>query len=176
MKVGMMKNYVEIWTDGSCPLSSTDVPGGWAAVIVIPNKDPSLEAEVIRISGANAFTSNNRMELTAVIRGIQKSIQLDYYNLMIYTDSMYVVNICTKWMYSWKKKGWNNIIKTKKNIDLVKQLYNLFNDPNYYIEINWVKGHSGIEYNEMADELASRKSRSISNVYNNKDGLKSRGK
>ena len=131
-----------IYTDGAC--SGNPGKGGWGAVLLY--KDHKKE-----ISGMNKDTTNNRMELTAVIeslKNVKKSIPLK-----IYTDSKYVMDGITKWIKSWKKNGWRTTDKRPvKNCDLWQELD--FECQKHKISWHWVKGHSGDKYNEIADELA----------------------
>ncbi len=131
-----------IYTDGAC--SGNPGKGGWGAVLLY--KDHKKE-----ISGANKDTTNNRMELTAVIeslKNVKKSIPLK-----IYTDSKYVMDGITKWINSWKKNGWRTADKKPvKNSDLWQELD--IECQKHQISWHWVKGHSGDKYNEIADELA----------------------
>jgi ribonuclease HI len=159
-----MISFVDIWTDGSCPVSAKGLPGGWAAVLVIANDGFDLSNQILDLSGCNLTTTINRMELTGVIRGIEKAIQLGYRHIRIYSDSRYVVNICSNWMFSWKKQGWNKVSKKKENIDLVKRLYGLFTCSDTLIKIEWVKGHSGLPFNERADQLAKKQGKVIKNT------------
>jgi ribonuclease HI len=133
---------ITIYTDGAC--SGNPGKGGWGAVLLY--KDHKKE-----ISGMNKDTTNNRMELTAVIeslKNVKKSIPLK-----IYTDSKYVMDGITKWIKSWKKNGWRTADKRPvKNCDLWQALD--FECQKHQISWHWVKGHSGDKYNEIADELA----------------------
>lgn len=133
---------ITIYTDGAC--SGNPGKGGWGAVLLY--KDHKKE-----ISGMNKDTTNNRMELTAVIeslKNVKKSIPLK-----IYTDSKYVMDGITKWIKSWKKNGWRTADKRPvKNCDLWQALD--FECQKHQISWYWVKGHSGDKYNEIADELA----------------------
>ena len=131
---------IKIFSDGAC--SGNPGPGGWAAVI-ITNKTSY-------IAGYEEKTTNNRMELKAAIEGLKSCVGADA-NIIIYTDSTYLKDGITKWMYAWKKNNWKN--GTVKNIDLWTELEAVLQKlPN--VKWEWVKAHSGVEYNEMADELA----------------------
>ena len=114
-------------------------PGGWAFL--------SIENDRIwEVSGGNPSTTNNRMELEAVIQTLEFLSQKND-NISIYTDSKYVINGITTWIHNWIRKDWKNI----KNIDLWKKLYQLNNNK---VQWKWVKGHSGNKYNDRVDELA----------------------
>jgi ribonuclease HI len=127
-----------LYTDGSC-LKNPGGPGGWAFVSICHN-----EVEW-HVSGGDKSTTNNRMELTAVIEGINFSSK--YTTMTIYSDSMYVIN-CAKG--TWQRK---------KNTDL----WDLYNDASKGKKINWiwVKGHNGDKYNEIVDKLARKEANDI---------------
>ena len=154
------KKEIDIFTDGSC--SGNPGPGGWAGIII---------HDLISIlTGHETNTTNNRMELAATINVI-KSIDPKI-NINLYTDSNYVKNGITVWVYNWIKNNWKNSQKKEvANKDLWLQLYDLNN--SYTIKWNWVKGHDNNLYNNLADEYAvlsmrNQKSYNISN-YNSKD-------
>ena len=134
-----------IYTDGAC--SGNPGPGGWAAVIKI-NRD------IIDIFGSEKNTTNNRMELKAVISALNKVHSIGIVdNIELYTDSQYVKNGITVWIDSWVKNNWVNSQKQPvKNQDLWKELLEITN--RMKISWNWVKGHAGHEENERADSLA----------------------
>ena len=137
-----MKN-VEIYTDGAC--SGNPGKGGWGAVLVYGNKEKE-------ISGADADTTNNRMELTAVIEAL--SILKEPCNVTLTTDSKYVCDAINKeWVYSWRKNGWRKADKKPAlNVDLWEQLLELLEKHN--VSFVWVRGHNGHPYNERCDTLA----------------------
>ena len=137
-----MKN-VDIYTDGAC--SGNPGKGGWGAVLVYGNTEKE-------ISGGNADTTNNRMELTAVIEAL-KMLKMPC-NITLTTDSKYVCDaINQQWVYSWKKNGWKKADKTPAlNVDLWEELLPLLEIHN--VTFNWVKGHNGHPYNERCDSLA----------------------
>lgn len=137
-----MKN-VEIYTDGAC--SGNPGKGGWGAILVYKG----VEKE---ISGADADTTNNRMELTAVIEALK--ILKEPCNVTLTTDSKYVCDaINQKWVYSWKKNGWKKADKKPAlNVDLWEKLLNLLEKHN--VTFVWVRGHNGHSYNERCDTLA----------------------
>lgn len=138
------KNKVIIYTDGSC--SCNPGPGGWGAILMTGDK-------IKEISGGEEYTTNNRMEIMAVIKALEmlkKPCQVE-----LYSDSAYVVNAFEqKWIESWKANNWKNSSKKEpvKNIDLWKILDNLtqVHDVNFIK----VKGHADNEYNNRCDELA----------------------
>lgn len=139
-----MKN-IEIYTDGAC--SGNPGKGGWGAVLVYKGNEKE-------ISGCEKETTNNRMELTAVIMAL-KALK-EPCNVKLTTDSKYVCDAINKgWVYSWKSKGWKKADKKPAlNVDLWEQLLELIEIHN--VEFNWVKGHNGHKYNERCDELAVR--------------------
>jgi ribonuclease HI len=136
-------NVVEIYADGAC--KGNPGPGGWGALLLFGDHEKSL-------SGGEALTTNNRMELTAVIRAleaIKRSCQIK-----IYTDSTYVQKGITEWIIGWKLRHWRTADKKPvKNEDLWKQLDALVQ--THQIEWIWVKGHAGNVGNERADALAN---------------------
>jgi ribonuclease HI len=133
---------IEIHADGSC-LKNPGM-GGWGAILLY--KQHKKE-----ISGQIENTTNNQMELKAVIEGL-KQIKKPA-KIIIYTDSQYVKNGITSWIFNWKKNGWRTADKKPvKNLELWQELENL--TLLHKIEWRWVKGHNGDKYNEMVDKLA----------------------
>ena len=134
---------VKIYTDGAC--SGNPGPGGWGAVLVYNNIEKEL-------SGSEAETTNNRMELTAVLESL-KALK-EPCKVTLTTDSKYVCDaINQKWVYSWQKNNWKKSDKKPAlNIDLWKKLLELLDIHN--VEFTWVKGHNGHKYNERCDNLA----------------------
>ena len=137
-----MKN-VEIYTDGAC--CGNPGKGGWGAVLVYGAKEKE-------ISGADADTTNNRMELTAVIEAL--NTLKEPCNVTLTTDSKYVCDAVNKeWVYSWKKNGWKKADKKPAlNIDLWEKLLALLDIHN--VTFVWIRGHNGHPYNERCDTLA----------------------
>lgn len=136
---------VTIYTDGAC--SGNPGPGGWAAVLMY--QDNKKE-----ISGGKKETTNNVMELTAVIEGL-KMLKFPC-KVKLYSDSAYVVNAFQqKWIYGWMKKGWMNAKKEPvKNKELWQELYDL--TKTHDVEFIKVKGHADNEWNNRCDELARK--------------------
>ena len=139
---------VTIYTDGAC--SGNPGPGGWAAVLIY--KDVRKE-----ISGGKKETTNNEMEITAVLEALK--ILKRPCEIMIYSDSAYVVNTFNKgWIYTWVRNNWvRKDVKTKKeeqvkNKELWEELYLLCQ--KHKVTFNKVKGHSDVELNNRCDELA----------------------
>ena len=142
-----MPDKTDIFTDGGC--SGNPGPGGWAYV-VIRNGELLTYA-----SGSSAQTTNNIMELSAVINALESCILMDFAEVSLYTDSQYVKNGITTWIFSWKKNGWRTASKDPvKNRELWEKLDSL----NGRLKVNWcwVKGHAGIKYNEMCDSLVRK--------------------
>lgn len=135
---------VEIFTDGAC--SGNPGPGGWAAII----KD---ENGVEEIWGFEPYTTNNRMELTAVIEALKK---IKHPSLVsIYTDSRYLKDGITSWISKWQKNGWKTSAGTPvKNKDLWETLLKL--SSHHHIEWHWIPGHSDHPENNRCDALAQR--------------------
>lgn len=139
---------VELWTDGSGTVDGE--PGGWAFILRKQQSDGSwVEKEEC---GAASATTNNRMELMAVIMGLQALKEPCHVTL--YADSEYATNpIAKKWLGKWKNRGWSKI----KNVDLMKELDRL--NRVHAITVHWVRGHNGTELNERCDKLAGAQRR-----------------
>jgi ribonuclease HI len=138
------ESLVEIYTDGAC--KGNPGVGGWG--VFLKSGD-----QVRELFGGEAATTNNRMELTAVIRALE-SLRRPC-QIRLHTDSKYVQQGISAWIHSWKKRGWKTADnKPVKNMDLWKVLDELA--AKHEIEWLWVKGHVGHEGNERADELANR--------------------
>ena len=134
---------LEIYTDGAC--SGNPGAGGWGAILRYGKTEKEL-------SGAAAETTNNRMELTAVIEAL-KALRRDC-EIVIHTDSRYVMDGVEKWLPNWKKNNWRTSNKKSavKNIDLWQELDELLS--KHQIRWIWVKGHNGHPENERVDKLA----------------------
>ena len=140
----MSEGVVEIYSDGAC--RGNPGPGGWGALLRANGAEKELY-------GGEADTTNNRMELMAVIRALEALKRRC--RVKLYTDSLYVMKGITLWIHSWKKKGWRTADKKPvKNEDLWRRLDELA--AKHDIEWHWVKGHAGHPENERADELANR--------------------
>lgn len=139
-----MENMIAVYTDGAC--SGNPGPGGWGTIIIRDNQETEL-------AGYEANTTNNRMELTAVIQGLSALADTTL-PVTVYTDSQYVVNAINQhWIDNWQIKGWINASKKPvANRDLWEEIIalNLKYNPTYI----WVKGHSTNEYNNRCDALA----------------------
>lgn len=135
---------VEIYTDGAC--KGNPGPGGWGALLTFDGKEREL-------FGGEDATTNNRMELTAVIEALSALTRTS--RVVVHTDSQYVQKGITEWIRGWKAKGWRTAAKTPvKNVDLWKKLDELA--ARHEIAWKWVKGHAGHDGNERADALANR--------------------
>jgi ribonuclease HI len=133
---------VDIFTDGAC--SGNPGPGGWGTILRTGEHEKEL-------SGGDRATTNNRMELTAVIRGLEALKRPSA--VTIHTDSRYVMDGITQWMQRWKKNGWKTADKKPvKNEDLWRELDALC--AKHELQWQWVRGHSGHPENERADALA----------------------
>lgn len=139
-----VKTEFVIYTDGAC--SGNPGPGGWGVFMQFGEREKTLY-------GGEPDTTNNRMELTAAIEAL-KAVKPSYSgSITLWTDSVYVLKGITEWIIGWKKRGWKNSAKKAvKNVDLWQELDAL--NSQYDVTWKWVKGHSGVEGNERADELA----------------------
>lgn len=139
-----MSDVVEIYTDGAC--KGNPGPGGWGALLRFGEREKELY-------GGEPLTTNNRMELTAVIRALaalKRSCRVE-----LYTDSQYVRSGITEWLPQWKRRDWRTADrKPVKNIDLWQALER--EAARHEVRWHWVRGHSGHDGNERADELANR--------------------
>jgi ribonuclease HI len=137
---------IEIWTDGGC--LGNPGPGGWAFVVCSGGR-------VEELSGFEANTTNNRMELTAVRKALQRLSAPPYSKgvpIVLHTDSQYVQKGITQWIHTWARNGWKTSAKKPvKNSDLWLVLWDL--SRGLPIQWVWVMGHSGIEMNERCDAL-----------------------
>ena len=135
-------NEVTIYTDGAC--SGNPGKGGWGAILIYAKEKKYM-------SGPKQLTTNNQMELTATIEALKAILKPS--NIALYTDSQYVKNGITSWIFNWKKNGWKTANKkpvANKDLWIELEKYVDFHSVNWF----WVKGHSGDHYNEIADELA----------------------
>jgi ribonuclease HI len=140
-----------VWTDGAC--SGNPGPGGWAAIVVAPNRPEPLE-----LHGSDPHTTNNRMEYTAALEGLRWLP--DGSNVCIVTDSRLMLDSLTKWIHGWKRKGWRTAAGDPvKNQDLVMAL-DAEIGRHAHVRWHWVRGHeTGAEHahkalNDRADRLA----------------------
>lgn len=143
---------ITIYTDGAC--SGNPGPGGWAAVLLHGNNKKE-------ISGAEPYTTNQRMELLAVV-GALKALKVTGWEVEVYSDSAYVVNAFKqRWLDKWQQNGWKNSKKEEvANQDLWKELLGLTGKNR--VTMKKVKGHAGDEYNERCDHLARQAIKDLS--------------
>jgi len=140
----------DIYTDGSC--LGNPGPGGWAVV-----------GAGIKMSGGQADTTNNVMEMTAVVKAIESCLARDILEIRLFTDSNYVKNGITSWIKNWKKNGWRTASGTGvKNKELWIKI-DLLSEEMKCIEWKWVKAHSGHPQNELVDNLARKEAKNILN-------------
>lgn len=141
---GETAEVVRIYSDGAC--KGNPGPGGWGALLKMGEKEKEL-------FGGEPQTTNNRMELTAVIRALEA---LDRpYQVEVYTDSQYVQKGISEWLAAWKRRGWRTADKKPvKNVDLWRELDRLA--AVHRVSWHWIKGHAGHAENERADALANR--------------------
>lgn len=135
---------VDVYTDGAC--KGNPGPGGWGVLLRFRGQEKELY-------GGEALTTNNRMELLAVIKALEALNRPS--QARVHTDSQYVQKGISEWIHNWKKRGWRTADKKPvKNVDLWQQLDVLA--ARHKVEWLWVKGHAGHEENERADQLANR--------------------
>ena len=140
----MVEGAVEIYADGAC--KGNPGPGGWGVVLRTGGHEKEL-------CGGEAQTTNNRMELTAVIEGLAALKHRS--TVRVYTDSQYVQKGISEWIHNWKRRGWRTSDrKPVKNEDLWRRLDETAR--GHRVEWHWVKGHAGHPENERADLLANR--------------------
>lgn len=138
-----MTNLVTIYTDGAC--RGNPGPGGWGVLL-------KYKGKIKELYGGEQETTNNRMELIAVIQGLDSLSR--GCNVQLFTDSKYVLQGITEWLPNWKRRGWKTAAKKPvKNVDLWQQLDAAIQQHD--IDWQWVKGHAGDEGNERADTLAN---------------------
>ena len=137
-----MAKIMKIYTDGAC--IGNPGPGGWGSVMM-------YRGHRKEISGGEKETTNNRMEMMAVIATLEALSRPC--NIVLYTDSTYVMKGMTEWLAQWKARGWKTAAKKPvKNVDLWQRMDEAI--AQHDVEWKWVKGHSGVPENERADELA----------------------
>jgi len=139
-------NIIEIYTDGAC--KGNPGPGGWGALL----KSTDARKELF---GGELETTNNRMEMTAVIEALEALKRPC--QVTLHVDSQYVLKGMTEWLAGWKTRGWKTAAKQPvKNVDLWQRLDALVNTAGHKIDWRWVRGHNGDPGNEHADMLANR--------------------
>lgn len=144
-----METALKIYTDGGC--SGNPGPGGWAYAIII--KDFQGDNIIAKDKGGAKNTTNNKMELTAVIEALNKLKTMDVpKQVTVYTDSQYVQKGISEWIKNWKRNNWRTSDKKPvKNQELWTELDTLTAD--FSIIWQWVKGHAGNKYNELCDQM-----------------------
>lgn len=143
------ENPITIYTDGGC--HGNPGPGGWACVVI-------ADGDARQLSGGEKFTTNNKMELTAAISALSvvyNTERLRSCPVKLHIDSQYVKNGITSWIFGWKKKGW--LTADKKPVKN-KELWEKLDALNLALNVKWiwVKGHAGVEYNELCDQLCQK--------------------
>lgn len=143
------RKAITVYTDGGC--HGNPGPGGWAYVVI-------ADGEVRELSGGDAHTTNNKMELTAAINAlaaIRNTARFAGRPVTLYSDSQYVKNGITTWIHGWKKNGWKTAAKKPVlNQELWQQLDAL--NAALSVDWQWVKGHAGVQYNERCDRLCQQ--------------------
>ena len=142
---------LNIYTDGAC--SGNPGPGGWAFIIPQENDNPIVQ------TGGYVKTTNNMMELQALLEALKYCNQLSPQCVTIYTDSAYIANCFNqKWYIKWQQNGWisssKELVKNKGQWEDILYYYNLLTDNDFIINIEKIKGHSDNIYNQMADKYA----------------------
>ncbi|MGH6637721.1 MAG: ribonuclease HI [Polaromonas sp.] len=145
-QAGTTQQHVVIYTDGAC--KGNPGPGGWGALLAMGGTEKEL-------FGGELVTTNNRMEMTAVIEALAALKRPC--SVTLYLDSEYVRKGITEWIHGWKARGWRTAAKAPvKNVDLWQRLDALTSSSGHKIDWRWVKGHAGDPGNERADALANK--------------------
>lgn len=157
-KLPYKKNVIHIYTDGAC--SGNPGPGGLGICAIKDNEICHIYSEF------HTDTTNNRMELLAIIRAFGAAISLFKDDIcIIHSDSAYCVNICNEWIYTWAKNNWLNSKKKEvENIDLIKIIYTYLNIEFFNCQVVKEKGHCGVPGNEIADALATRNKEKMNEI------------
>jgi len=143
---GSTRQQVVIYTDGAC--KGNPGPGGWGVLLAMGDTRKEL-------FGGELGTTNNRMEMTAVIEALAALRRPC--SVTLYLDSQYVLKGITEWIHGWRARGWRTAAKAPvKNVDLWQKLDSLLASGGHSIDWRWVRGHNGDPGNERADELANR--------------------
>lgn len=134
-----------IYTDGACSKNGrSGASGGWAYIIHLPDGSSISASEHV------PDTTNNRMELMAIIASLERC----YGDIVVYSDSQYAIKGITSWIHSWKRCGWKKADGPVKNRDLWEILDMLVSDSKRHVEFRWVRGHNGDPMNEAVDKMA----------------------
>lgn len=146
----MKKKDLIFYTDGSC--SKNPGPGGYG-IICLDEENKQIKYQY---SESFDLTTNNRMELSAILHVIKLANKYREYNFITFSDSAYAVNCINLWIYTWSENGWQNSKKkTIENIDLIKEIYKYIEFPLPNFILSKVDGHAGLLGNEAADRLAT---------------------
>lgn len=162
---------LRVFTDGAC--SNNPGPGGWASIINLKDKSIVLKGNEIK-------TTNNRMELTAVVQATKKIIEKNFFHcdcIEIHSDSAYVVNaINNEWIEKWRVNGWKTSkgddIKNRDLWESLSTLLDAVKESKVSMTFKKVKGHSGNTFNEMADDVAKEQSIIAKSLFNKKGDIK----
>jgi len=149
-----MKKIIEIYTDGSCLGNQNNglQAGGWAALLILKENGAVKHQKLIK--GCSKQTTNNQMELTALIKALKELKEsAKKYEIKVYTDSQYLIGGLVKWRESWEYRNFKGV----KNSDLWKELFELYDKFN--IKIEHVKAHSGHKENEIVDKEARKQAK-----------------
>jgi ribonuclease HI len=146
-------NSVIIYCDGAC--SGNPGPGGWGSIV-------NISGQVQELGGGHPQTTNNRMEMTAVVEALtfclSKNNQIKNKPIRVFTDSVYVIRGITQWIFGWKKRGWKNAeneeVSNREIWMELDQVVQLLKKNNFEIKWSFVKGHSGVPGNERCDVIA----------------------
>jgi ribonuclease HI len=139
----LKQKEVIIYTDGAC--LGNPGPGGWAAVLIYGNKRKE-------ISAGYRLTTNNRMEVLAVIEALNALNRTKRWNVKLYSDSQYLINALTKgWLEKWQLSNWKRKNSLIPNVDLWKRILDAIS--HHDVKFNWVEGHAGVKENEVCDKL-----------------------
>ena len=136
-------DLLEIYTDGSC--SPTPGRGAWSVIVLLDRNRPLI------LSGAKRHTTNNEMELTGILRALEWLHDNEVREANIKSDSQYALG-CVKWAFGWEKKDWKKKGGPIKNLSVVQQIHDL--NKRMAIRWQWIRGHTGHRWNELADETA----------------------
>ena len=159
-------NKYHIYTDGSARFNPGK--GGWATVIMNEDETAILD----NFYDSEEHTTNNRMELKAMLCALQYASDHPDSHCIIHSDSAYVVNSCTSWIYNWSSNGWRNSKKQEvENIDLMKALWSYLSRDFFNADIKKCSGHSGDVGNELADALATHNISRYKDIINHYDIL-----
>lgn len=147
-----------IFTDGSCPKNGReDAKGGFGVVVCEgePNSSPDTYKVIDCYQERAEATTNNRMELSAIIWALRKYGSDGFFVPIVYSDSMYSINSLTTWIHNWKMRGWTRAKGPLENVDLMKEWDDLTTNKGLKIDLRYVKGHADSLWNNIADGLAT---------------------